>query len=87
MKTRDILDLIIRIVGIYLFLKGLLLLGKVAVLLLDGRAGWWLALLAGVGYGVLGIYFLRGAPFLLKWACSEKPGQQSPESPKDPEIR
>jgi hypothetical protein len=87
MKPRDILGLIIRIVGVYMVVKGIALLGKMVVLLLDERGGWELSLLAGVGYTVLGIYFLRGAPYLLKSAYPEKSDHPTPDPAKQPGIQ
>ncbi len=87
MKTREILELVVRIAGIYLAIKGLAFLGRGVVRLWDGRAGWELALLAGICYAAISIYFLRGAPFLLKWAFSEKSDRQPSETLKDSEPR
>ena len=72
MKLRDILKLAIQIVGVYFLYQSVNLLIELITALLAGiRPGVGMILQILLRF-VAALYFLRGAPPFLSWACKDE---------------
>ncbi len=83
MKAKEIFGLILRVVGLFgLLYGGFYLLSCLYILTgSPAREGFGLRqyFLAGVVYVLVGLYFLRGAPHLLRFAYGQDDSPSNPQ--------
>jgi hypothetical protein len=85
MKPRDCFGIVVRTIGLLmLFVSGFYLMSGVAILETQSPAEWhWSAYLVyGVALFSIGLYMIRGAPHLVRFAYG---GEKEEPKPKEPE--